>query len=267
MKNIYFKIFCSIFFVSACGIFSYFYLQSDSTVQEKVEIAKKINSMDESLIVSSENTGNSAIVAESPLQSATLNEGYILISPSELAAVDTWLTNKGYFPKSDVDVYSGYSDDSLKEMAKSGDLIALNVLSTRLVALGNEKEATFYMNLSVIYGSTAALDNLTIYTSPRAPYDTTEQERRPAAIETLAVIDVIAKRGDQALSKVSHDSFLRSYKRLYGVDLQLTAEEDQVVRDRSETIYDTFQQVRLKKGLGEFDNIEPGGVKKFFGMQ
>lgn len=267
MKNIYFKILFSIFFVSVCGVFSYFHFQTDSTVQEKVEIAKKIDSLDESLIVSSENTANPAIAAESQLQSATLNEGYILISPSELAAVDAWLTNKGYFPKSDVDAYSSYSDDSLKEMAKNGDLIALNVLSTRMVVLGNEKEATFYMNLSVIYGSTAALDNLTVYTSPRAPYDTTEQERRPAAIETLAVIDVIAKRGDQALSKVSHDSFLRSYERVYGVALQLTAEESQVVRERSQVIYDMFQQIRLEKGLGEFDNIEPEGVKKFFGMQ
>nr|WP_324258029.1 hypothetical protein [Cellvibrio fontiphilus] len=267
MKNVYLKSLFSFLFVSACGAFLYFYLQGDYTAQNKIEITKKIDSVDKSLIVSSESTAKTAIEAQAQLQPTMLKDGYVLISPSELAQLEDWLTSKGYFPETDVDIYDSYSEDSLKELAKNGDLIAMNVLSTRFVGLGNEKEATFYMGLSVIYGSTVALDNLTIYTAPRPPYDNTEQERRPAVIETLAVIDVIAKRGDIALSRVSHDSFLNSYKRLYGTELKLNEEEIQIIRKRSQAIYDMYNQVRIENGLGEFDNIEPEGAKKFFGVQ
>ncbi len=64
MKNVYFKSLFSFLFVSACGAFLYFYLQGDYTAQNKIEITKKIDSVDKSLIVSSESTAKTAIEAQ-----------------------------------------------------------------------------------------------------------------------------------------------------------------------------------------------------------
>ncbi len=195
----------------------------------------------------------------------TINgQSYVLMMPSEIEALNDWFKNKGYSPATD---YENYSDDSLKEMAKNGDLKALEVLTTRAFDAGDEKAATLYMSMAVVHGSTTELASLTIYTKPRRGNEETEELRRPAALETLAVTKVAALRGDTRTFNVTQNSFIQSYKRNYDVDLVLTQEEQQFVDNRAQEIYNKFQEVRHAKGLGDFDNTEPTGVKKFFGLE
>ncbi len=193
-------------------------------------------------------------------------QSYMLFSPTEVADLHNWMSDRGYFRSQEMENYETYSDGVLTELGKKGDLRALNILATRAVKNADKKAATFYMNLAVIYGSTTELDGLTIYTAPNSTNDATEATRRPAALETLAVTKVIELRGDRSLSAVSKRGFVNSYKNLYGVDLVLTQEEQQFIDNRAQEIYDQFQEIRRAKGLGDFENSEPSGVKKFFGL-
>ncbi len=268
LKNKFIRFAVSMAVVSICG-FGTFYLLSASKVSPQVSEIKQQKDELSQVSLPSLASANSQKPADIDTSKPIVRDGksYMLMSPTEMLDLNNWMSNKGYFEKSDIDVYASYSEETLKELAKKGDLVALNVLTTKLVNSGNEKEATFYMNLAAIYGSTTALDNLTIYTSPRYTDNATEEQRRPAVLETLAVTKLMALRGDRSLSNVSRNSFTKSYKQLYDVDIALSPEEQQFVDYRAQEIYDKFQEIRIAKGLGDFDNSEPSGMKKFFGMQ
>ncbi len=194
-------------------------------------------------------------------------QSYMLFSPTEVADLHNWMSDRGYFREQDKEVYKNYSDEVLKELGKRGDILALDILTSRAFKVDDRKSATLYLNLATIYGSTGALDDLMIYTAPNSTNDATEETRRPAALETLAVSKLIAMRGDRSLSVVAQRGFINSYKNLYGVDLVLTPQEQQLVDNRAQEMYDQLQTIRRAKGLGDFDNSEPSGVKKFFGLK
>ncbi|HWV15418.1 MAG TPA: hypothetical protein VN030_08285 [Cellvibrio sp.] len=194
-------------------------------------------------------------------------QSYAILSPSEISRLHGWLGERGYFDQQDTEVYNTYTDNVLQELGKKGDLVALHILTNRAVKAADEKSAKFYMHLAIINGSTVELDGLTIYTRPRIGNEATEAQRRPSALETLAVSEVIALRGDKSLSSVSRRSFVNSYKTLYGVDLVLAPEEQAYVAARAQEIYNHYQELRHTNGLGDFDNSEPSGVKKFFGLR
>ncbi len=101
--------------------------------------------------------------------------------------------------------------------------------------------------------------------APSSTNNATEETRRPSVLETLAITEVIAMRGDSALSENSKSTFLKNYKRQYNTDVTLTDEEKKIVDERAQEIYDSFEEVRRSIGLGDFDNTTPGGVSKFFG--
>lgn len=198
----------------------------------------------------------------------TINgQSYIALTNEEVSTLRAWMDDRGYGAESDWQVYEGYSKETLLQLAKNGDLKALDILSSMATDKGDRKKAVFYINLGILHGSTAALERLTIYTAPNSTNDATEEQRRPSALETLAVTQVLAMRGDRHLARSDHENFIKSYKRLYNVDLILTPTEETFVSNRAQEIYDAYQSVRREMGLGDFDNSEPSGVKKFFGFQ
>ncbi len=194
-------------------------------------------------------------------------QSYMLFSPTEVAELHNWMSDRGYFREQDKEVYKNYSDEVLQELGKRGDILALDILTSRAFKVDDRKSATLYLNLATIYGSTGALQDLMIYTAPNSTNEATEEQRRPSTLETLAVSKLIAIRGDKSLSTVTQKGFETTYKILYGVDLVLTPQEQQLVDNRAQEMYDQLQTIRRAKGLGDFDNSEPSGVKKFFGLK
>ncbi len=186
-------------------------------------------------------------------------------SSKEYQELEAWLLDRGYDSYSNRGDYESYSDETLSKLAKTGDLKAIGLLIPKYMEKGDKETATRLMNTAVVYGSIVHLDNLTIYSAPDYTNDKTEESRRPAALETLALTKVMALRGDKSLSEVSANSFIKSYKRKYNTDLTLSEEERKIVDQRAKDIYDDFQQVRRSLGLGDFDNSTPASVNKFFG--
>jgi hypothetical protein len=271
----------SIQFTSACCVVAmlctgiYYFLLVPKATQNLVEPQVQVNATNtfkqpqeatvKPIEKATEKLDFSKIDSSKPI--AVDGKSYMLLSPKEVTGLKNWLGDHGYIAEEDQEVYNTYSDDVLKELGKNGDIMALQLLTNRAIKNRDKESAVLYMELGVIYGSTTELDMLTLYTRPQYPNDATEEQRRPAALETLALTQVIAKRGDRSLSELSAKTFLDSYKILYNVDLVLTSEEERFVSERSQTIYDQFQELRREKGLGDFDSDEPSGVKKFFGLQ
>ena len=189
---------------------------------------------------------------------------YYVIFSDETKEIKEWFSSKGYFTKEDSAVYESYNDETLKSLGKQGDLLALDLLISR--SAGNEKAVMQYITVGAVYGSTTALDSLTIYTAPKSTNNMTEESRRPAALETLAVTKVIEMRGDRSLAQSSKVSFLNSYKRRYDTDLKISDDEQKYVDSRAQEIYDQLQKIRHEVGLGDFDNTEPTSIKKVFGL-
>jgi hypothetical protein len=253
----------------------YYFLLAPKTTRNVVEPQEQVNTvpapkqLQEAAVEPAEKiTAKLDFSKIDPSKPITLDgQSYVLLSPKEVTSLKNWLGDHGYIREQDQEVYNTYSDDILKDLGKNGDVMALQILTNRAVKNRDKESAVLYMELGVIFGSTTELNALTIYTRPQYPNDATEEQRRPSALETLALTQVIAKRGDKSLSAISKSEFIKSYKTLYGVDLVLTEEEDRQVANRAQAIYDQFQELRREKGLGDFDNDEPSGVKKFFGLQ
>lgn len=235
----------------------------------KIDASTSVFSLQQSSVSAASNKLPSEIKPDLALSDASSEniERYQVLSQAELEELKDWSDARGHFDEWRKQDYEAYSDAILTELGKKGDLVALNLLTDRAVKRGDTAAATFLMNFAVIHGSTTELDNLTIYTRPNPPNDATEELRRPAALETLAVTKVIALRGDKLLSGASERSFVDSYRRLYGIELTITPEEQEIVDQRAQEIYDGYQSLRHRKGLGDFDNSEPSSLKKLLGFK
>lgn len=192
---------------------------------------------------------------------------YFVLYPYEREEVRGWLRSRGYLNENDLAVYESYSEEVLKELMKQGDIVALETLKNRAFKRGDQESATRYLNLLAAYGSTPALDQLTIYTAPRDGRGLTEEMIRARAVETLAVMKTIELRGDSHLANSSRRVFFNRYRENFNIEFQLTPEEQNAVNVRAQEILNGLEKLRQSKGLGGFDNIEPSSIKKVFGVQ
>ena len=186
-------------------------------------------------------------------------------TPKEFQELNAWLIDRGYDSYTNRGDYESYSEETLSKLAKNGDLKAIGLLIPKFLERGDVGTAIRLMNTGVVYGSTAHLDNLTLFSGPNASNDATEESRRPAVLETLALTKVIALRGDTSLSENSKSTFLKNYKQKYNMDITLSDEEKRMIDERAQEMYDSYEDVRRSLGLGDYDNSAPEGVKKFFG--
>ncbi|RYE55574.1 MAG: hypothetical protein EOP48_09910 [Sphingobacteriales bacterium] len=183
---------------------------------------------------------------------------------SDWVIAEDWMGQRGYISKKDAGVYQSYSDETLLQLAKQGDLIALDRLTKISFANRNVAAGIGYLNVAARFGSTAALDQLTAFSEPHFSPDESEKTRRLATMETLAIAKVIELRGDAGLSAVSINSFKKSYERQLGQPLQLSADEDSLVQSRAMAIYSKLESERTKLGLPPFDNTRPSEVDKIY---
>ncbi len=73
----------------------------------------------------------------------------------------TGLSNRGYIKKEARATYESYSETVLKELAKNGDLSALDVLIDKAIEARDEKIAMSYNNFGgEVHGSTTALEKI-----------------------------------------------------------------------------------------------------------
>lgn len=180
-----------------------------------------------------------------------------------------WRKRHGYFGAQERATYKTYSKAQLEELAKSGDFVALDVLSRMMLAEYNTHEALRYSRLAVVYGSTLALRDVAGLIGPSSllPKDSdTEEKRRPRMLEASALLMTMALRDDPYGAADYLNSFKKSYERQFKTNLVLTKEEGDFVFKRAKALYKQFEQERQVLGLGNFEEYDPLGFKKATGI-
>ncbi len=180
---------------------------------------------------------------------------------ADVAEFQRWSTEHGYIPEEDIAVYKSYSDEMLEDLAKRGDVIALEMLGGKFINQHDYKKAKIYYRDAAALGSTIALDMLAIITETLPVPNETKAQRKELVrlgyLESLALYKVIALRGNQRLA----DSNIRSVDRSYLIrnkePLNLKPEELEFINQRAQEIYSDLQARRTELGLGDFNNTTP----------
>ncbi len=185
---------------------------------------------------------------------------------AEAAQVKQWMVDRGYLyaDKRNND-YKSYDDDTLRKLAKEGDVKAMLTLGDlyttdpkRAVEYGIDAAVPLYMEAAT-RGSTYAFEALArtlkadLYLIPQS-----EEAKKAGALELLAICNTASLRGDQRPNDVTCGAFKSNN------NIQLSAEDQQIINQRSQKMYDELQAKRTALGLGDFDNSVPETVKNYF---
>lgn len=201
--------------------------------------------------------------SEQNLTSMQVDSSENAVSFAEFREVEDWNKSRGYIDPKDREIYESYSEQTLFSMANEGDIYALDEMASRAIEAGDNSEKPFQLLYrAAIYGSSAALEKMTIFTAPD-PSNKDERTRRAAAIETLAILSVGVLRGDPRVGIGGVEGYKWRYERLYG-ELNLTEEESQKIAERAREYYDLMLQERHNLGLGDFDNSTPKSMQEAY---
>lgn len=189
------------------------------------------------------------------------------LTASEIAEFKRWNTEHGYIPSEDAAVYKSYSNDVLEDLAKKGDVIALDELGTKFISEGKFSKAQQYFWDAAALGSTTALSSLAIITEPLPiPNETKEMRKelvRHSTLETLAIHKVVELRGDKRLSAASIRAVEAGYKARGGGPLELSPDELKWLDERAQTLYKSLEARRAQLGLEGFNNETPRMITDF----
>lgn len=167
-----------------------------------------------------------------------------------------WLKERGYFSYEDFKAFETYDDNTLIELGKSGDKLALNVLYTRYIERNERDKAIPLIKEAIARGSSSALADLAIFTLPSYSNEDNLDSRKNAVIETFAVYRVAEMMGDLQVSAVGLKTEKASLEKRYG-NLNLTDEDYDLINKRAKELFSEFREERLNLGLGEFDTSTP----------
>jgi hypothetical protein len=184
-------------------------------------------------------------------------------SPANMEEFKQWSYSRGhtYWFEGKTDEYSAYDLETLKKLANSGDIHAMEALSRYPGISGKSK--IMLLNRAAVYGSTSALQSIAIgLDSEYSPTDDnfdeklTPEERHTNQLEAMAYYELAGLRGDKGV-KLGGLKYYASYKKI-----EFTAEEKQQIKVRGRELYNELQQQRTNLGLGDFDNTVPASVTK-----
>jgi hypothetical protein len=203
-------------------------------------------------ITQKDKTSSSSEIGVLPEPNVEVQKG--LIDEKDLANLKSWDATRGNFSNADLDEYGRLSQNTLEELAKQGDLKAIQTLATNEVILGNSERGKELWNLAAAYGSTKAL--MWLSSGYGSEYVTSKKDGD--ALEALAYLNASAKRGD-LFAKYRHiDAFYES-KGFHPTDEQL-----KIIDSRSDEILNDLQKTRTELGLPEFDNTPAPELQRIF---
>jgi len=166
--------------------------------------------------------------------------------------------NFGYYSTDRKASYKDYDIETLEAMARGGDFLAVHVLGRKYLEENNLEGARKAYYRAAVMGSTypmAVMPNILIISD--ASHDMTPKGRRTNTLDELAFLQVAVLRGDKnAVSMV--DSKLK----LNGIEL--TKDERVRIQTKGLMIYNQFEEMRVKMGLGKFDNYVPSYVDSYY---
>jgi hypothetical protein len=190
-----------------------------------------------------------------PASSIAQQYATVMGPPEDTAKIQNWFTNAGYPYWNNNTDYSGYSDEALNDLAKSGDIQAL-------LTLGDRKDYDSAKELflkAASLGSTAAIEKIGAITEAHFIKGwNPPEENKIAAKEALAWYNAAALRGDRFPNFLSGSMSIRVNK------IELTDDERRAIYERSQAIYTELEQKRTELNLGKFDNSVPDVVSSYF---
>lgn len=176
------------------------------------------------------------------------------IAYKDLPSLKDWRAAAGCFSDQDLNEYGRLDKNVLEDLAKQGDIKAIQTLSDQEAISGNYERAAELKYLASVHGSVKSIRSLSNLKTGEYIYSKNPKD----AMEALAYLHVAAKRGD-LLAK--NDDI----KRYYEVQEFYPNEEQQkIIENRANEIMTDLQRRRAELGLGEFDNRPPREQAQFF---
>lgn len=159
-----------------------------------------------------------------------------------------WNEERGYFSQEHYDQYATYDNEVLSQLAREGDLLALDILADNHQAQGERAQAAHLRWIAAIHGSTAALNDLATMHQVQLWKDGLGDERRTEhLIGMLAHAEVSAMRGDRT----------GVWTQLMGLHQEKITLEESVIKKSSSVareLYSELESQRAALGLNGFDN-------------
>lgn len=184
-------------------------------------------------------------------------------NPAQVAVVKSWMEARGHYgPDNDsLNEYKAYDLETLERLAEAGDLKAMSTLSwlylsaEQLVHPDSLIKYERILHKAALYGSTAALGNLSIYAAKQEPG--TRVVKHENLLEAFAWAHVGALRGDMYASEnAMSDARIHNFE---FTDVTIAQ-----IKNRAHEIYNKLEQERIEMGLGKFDNSRPPEVDNLF---
>lgn len=181
-------------------------------------------------------------------------------TPSEAEVVRKWEESRGRFDEESLKDYAGYDLDTLRSLVANGDVKAMIALARLYISeqYAGEYGVKYSMPLlkvAAIHGSSYAMELYAI--QYEAEHFVNGTSDRNVLLETLSWNNAAALRGDVYPNNSATLDLRRK-------NIQLSANEIQSIRNRSEEIYQQLLSERKNMGLGDFDNSVPVEVQKYF---
>lgn len=170
--------------------------------------------------------------------------------------IHLWRESRGYISDQDRAIYQTYDQTTLTQLARDGDVIALQELAEQARAQGEARASAGLYQEAAVHGSTYALAQTgnIIANDIRAEAD--ESQRREIALYGLAWHRVAVLRGDREVEASHVSRYMREN------DLTLEPEEEAQVEQRAQMLYDDLNDRRQSIGLGAFDDSVPPAVSR-----
>ena len=187
---------------------------------------------------------------------------------NEFSAVDAreaaeWMRKNGRYTKDERDDYQYYDDKTLESLGQTGDIKALTILGSRYITeYRDTQKASYYYDLAAIRGSIHAIAALEIINAPNPMQSASE--RRASALDALSFSKAIELRGDEHFSKLEKEKIIQGYEQVFGEKLLLSSDDENIIDEKANQLYNKWIVERQTLGLGDFDNTQPEGLKKIF---
>ncbi|WMS87389.1 hypothetical protein [Pleionea litopenaei] len=182
------------------------------------------------------------------------------ISDLEKVQIREWQEERGYPQFMDdgsiiTSPYESYESEILVKLAEQQEPKALQILGDRSLRAGDFDSATKYYLSAAVFGYTKNLVDIGNIHAFKYKKAKNAAEEKSSAIAALSWYKLAKMRGDIQVSTA---------KSLAGIDMSLSENEKQTVRNRANELYDSLQKQRKKLGLDNFDNAYPKALEKIF---
>lgn len=161
---------------------------------------------------------------------------------------DEWRKSRGYFEQDDYLAYETYSDESIYQLAKSDDLMAVHLLANMHRRNGSSDDARSVLQHAVYLGSTRALTDLMFMVGlDSRDQNLTEQQQLSLTKQSLVFGEIAARRGD-------YSGILEGLIRLDQSGVVLTPKDIDDISITAKAAFDSINLQRSINGLHPLDN-------------